>query len=706
MFKLHDNETTESFLKKCKTTHDKKLQRLGIYNELSPCDPNRVIHNLSSKPIPDRIRTLLAFGLDFRLPVWKLNFFQFHLSFEKLLNSLSSLPLPENACFDELKCRIVSLCHKYFHSFNASKVFSPIFSHSDVTLLRRFSSDKSIVVTRPDKGRGVVILDRDSYNEKMESVVSDKSKFSLVTDPILKTMRQVEDKINRLLTKLKSLGMISGEVYKRIYASGSTPGILYGLPKIHKTLAPLRPIFSACGTPAYNLAKFLVPVLAPLTRNEFTVSNSYEFAEEIAKLNVNDDVFMASFDVENLFTNIPLYETIDICIRLLFSTASDVMGITSKYFKSLLEIAVTNSYFIFNQKFYRQKEGVGMGLPLGPSFANIFMCYHEKQWLASCPPDFAPIYFRRYVDDCFVLFKDRSHADSFLSFLNSQHRNIKFTMERECNDKLPFLDVLVRREGGRLHTSVYRKPSFSGLGTSFFSFVSRSLKFSSISSALFRAYRLSSTYSSLHFELEFIKRFFQGNGFPLRVINTFIRKFLDSRYTRIPKTFDVPKLQRYFVIPYFGVESEKLKRELLDILTSFYPYLNPRIIMINTFSIGSFFKYKDRLPKVCQSSVVYQFCCASCGASYIGSTLRNLHSRIQQHLGKSVRTGKFLFSPDPSPIRDHSLACDTLVTAENFSILGRTNFALDLRILESLHIFSKKPSLNNMISSFPLQTVR
>ena len=186
----------------------------------------------------------------------------------------------------------------------------------------------------------------------------------------------------------------------------------------------------------------------------------------------------------------------------------------------------------------------------------------------------------------------------------------------------------------------------------------------------------------------------------------FIRKFLDLQYIKTPRTFDVPRLQKYFVIPYFGSESDKLKRELNDLLAKFYPYLNPRIILVNTFSIGSFFRFKDRLPKACQSTVVYQFCCASCGASYVGSTLRNLHSRFQQHLGKSVRTGIFLVKPDPSPIRDHSHSCDTLVTIDNFTVLDKTNSVLDLRILESLHIFSKKPSLNNMLSSFPLQTVR
>ena len=140
---------------------------------------------------------------------------------------------------------------------------------------------------------------------------------------------------------------------------------------------------------------------------------------------------------------------------------------------------------------------------------------------------------------------------------------------------------------------------------------------------------------------------------------------------------------------------------ITESLTTFFLYLTPKIILINNFSVV-FFRFKDRLPKVYQSAVVYRFSCASCGASYVGSTIRNLDSRIKQHLAKSVRTGKFLVKPDPSPIREHSMACDTLVTNACFTILDRASSSFDLRILELLHIIHHNPSLNNMLLSFPL----
>ena len=92
----------------------------------------------------------------------------------------------------------------------------------------------------------------------------------------------------------------------------------------------------------------------------------------------------------------------------------------------------------------------------------------------------------------------------FLRFLNSKHKNIKFTMENESNGQLPCLDVLVRKEGGKLHTSVYRKPSFSGLGTSFFSFISKPLKFSAISPAIFEHITLVQPQTSIYMDCALI----------------------------------------------------------------------------------------------------------------------------------------------------------------------------------------------------------
>ena len=80
-----------------------------------------------------------------------------------------------------------------------------------------------------------------------------------------------------------------------------------------------RPILAAYNQASYGIAKFLVPILTPLTTNEYTIQNSAEFTSKLSEIQNADNLYMASFDIENLFTNIPLAETINICIQRLYS---------------------------------------------------------------------------------------------------------------------------------------------------------------------------------------------------------------------------------------------------------------------------------------------------------------------------------------------------------------------------------------------------
>ena len=103
---------------------------------------------------------------------------------------------------------------------------------------------------------------------------------------------------------------------------------------------------------------------------------------------------------------------------------------------------------------------------------RIFLCVFMKvTYLKHCPPAFKPVFYRRYIDDTFLLFRDKSHVELFHKYLNEQHPNIKFTYEVERSKKLSFLDITITRES-TFKTSVYRKPTFTGLGSSFFQLLS------------------------------------------------------------------------------------------------------------------------------------------------------------------------------------------------------------------------------------------
>ena len=111
------------------------------------------------------------------------------------------------------------------------------------------------------------------------------------------------------------------------------------------------------------------------------------------------------------------------CVELhvKINPASHIHGFTVDQFTRLLNLSVKNCHFLFDGVLYKQVDGVAMGSPLGPLFANIFLSFHEKSWLADCPSNFKPLFYRRYVDDCFLIFQSRDHVFPFLSYLNSKH---------------------------------------------------------------------------------------------------------------------------------------------------------------------------------------------------------------------------------------------------------------------------------------------
>ena len=106
-------------------------------------------------------------------------------------------------------------------------------------------------------------------------------------------------------------------------------------------------------------------------------------------------------------------------------------------------------------------------------------------WLNKCPDEFRPVYFRRYVDDILALFFPPDRIEKFKNYLNSKHRNIRFTCENEHNNSMAFLDFLIIKTRNGFKRSVYHKPTFSGVYSNFNSFISKDYKLGLIFSLLF-----------------------------------------------------------------------------------------------------------------------------------------------------------------------------------------------------------------------------
>ena len=191
----------------------------------------------------------------------------------------------------------------------------------------------------------------------MRNILSDSSKFSevFVTNEKHLNFFGVETNI---LKQLNDSHVISDTEYKKLKPGGSRFGILYGLCKIHKSLInncpPFRPILSAVKTPSYNIAKYLVPILEPITTNKFTIKNSFEFAKDV--IEQDSGLYMASLDVESLFTNIPLEETINISCDSLFSNEIKINNFSRNDFEKLFRMALQNNFNFDGKSINKLKE--------------------------------------------------------------------------------------------------------------------------------------------------------------------------------------------------------------------------------------------------------------------------------------------------------------------------------------------------------------
>ena len=301
-----------------------------------------------------------------------------------------------------------------------------------------------------------------------------------------------------------------------------------------------------------------------------------------------------------------------------------VEGLSKIELKELSSLATKASYLIFNGQLYKQADEVAMGSPLGPTLSNAFLVHFIGllNWLQNYPSDFKPHYYRRYVDDIFVLFTSSKHLEAFRNFLNGQHANMSFTIEHEKQNRMSFLDIAIIREDKTYTTSVYRNPTLSGVYTHFDSFLPSTYKFGTVYTLAYRCFRIFSSWTKLHNELVCLKESFLKNGNPEDFINKYFKKFMDNIHVVKETTLTVEKKPLVLVLPYLDSTSLQTRTKLKKSLRNILHCCKLQIVFKNKTRLGNNFHFKDQIPKDLTSGVVYKFQCGLCNESqtYFGKS--------------------------------------------------------------------------------------
>ena len=239
-----------------------------------------------------------------------------------------------------------------------------------------------------------------------------------------------------------------------MYPESNEPAKMYGTEKTHKfdrtdniEISKLKfcPIIDRTGTYTYKAAKVISQYLKSLCKSEYTIKDTHSFAKLIKELPpLKEDEEDVSYDIESLFTNIPINDTIDYILDQIY-VQHKLKPISRKLiFKRLLIKLSTEVTFTCNSKFCKQADGFTMGGPLSVTFSDIYMTKMERDVLHP----FNPIFYRRYVDDIYNRRKI-DKKDDLYEALNKYHKTIKLTVEKSPSK---FLDTKLLINNGIYET--------------------------------------------------------------------------------------------------------------------------------------------------------------------------------------------------------------------------------------------------------------
>ena len=341
------------------------LESLG---QIPRVDKNKWVINLSSRPLSDAEASLLEKVLNFAITPTNIPATEIVAKVESAIRTLDS----EQA----------DTVRRSFNILQQAEPPKPNIAKEMQEALKNLKQDDSIMIPPVDKGRASVVLNTDTYHEKMKTLIE--------TGPYQLLNKVPTDQLSRKLTEkllsLKRSGHLSETVYNKIKPRHKQPPRIYGQPKTHKPEIPLRPIVSWVNTFAYDLSAHLADILSPWTgKSDYTVTNSSHVMSTISHERIQENEIMVSFDVESLFTNVPIKGAVKAALCKLENDPSlaDCTNLTPTQIADLLNFVLRSTYFQYNGSIYEQKDGAAIGSPVSAVIANLYMEEFEERAIAT-----------------------------------------------------------------------------------------------------------------------------------------------------------------------------------------------------------------------------------------------------------------------------------------------------------------------------------
>ena len=306
--------------------------------------------------------------------------------------------------------------------------------------------------------------------------------------------------------------------------------------------------------------------------------------------------------------------------------------------------------------------GCPMGSPVSMVLANLVMESVESRILSN--PSFDVLYWRRFVDDTWVVLPE-PNVNNFLSFINGIEPSINFTVERENDCSLSFLDIFIKRSCDfSFHVSLYHKPYNSNQVLSFSSYNPLCHKRAVVKCLTKRANVICSDVNSRPEQLETAHDILKLNGYPSNFV-------YHNSYHDVIRSDRL--INKKICIPYVDKVSESLCKLLsrYDIGVYHQPICK----------VKDFFRLpKDEVDVHLKTGVVYSIPCGDCDKTYIGQTGNSFSTRLNQH-----KSALRLLHPEKSALAEHAITKDHQINWDMANIICQEKNYKKRLFLEAWH---------------------
>lgn len=595
---------------KLKALEEKQTTELGIKPK------KEWFYNRTKTNFPDNVKWLLSLGQKHALPTTNKNFPTFNIIADAEQRIQTTKNKEEQ---EEMRANFTHVVENHLQRNMVNERDKFTIRTADETQ-RFLRQNKDILILEADKGNCTVAMEKQDYMKKMDLILNDIMSYRRINkDPT----SSLQKKNNTIVNEMHERSIIDERTKRELHTETATAPRMYGVPKIHKPDVPLRPICSNINSPTYKLSKYLTTILKKLTKNSiYNVKDSIEFKAKLRTINIKETERMISLDVVSLFPSIP----VDLAIKTIMDKWTEITkwtDLSKELFHKILTLCIKDSrYCIHNNKIYSQIKGLPMGSPASPIVADIVMEHLIQQCLEDL--QLKPKLLTKYVDDLFTIVEERT-IEPLLHKLNNYNTHIKFTIEKEINGQLPYLDCIINRNNGNISVDWYQKPTQSGRIINFHSKHHRRIVNNTAKNFIDRVLKISD--HEFHAKnLDKIILTLKKNDFPNRLIKKFIHDRLQPKENIITQNTNTTYQSMTYVPGLFErLENTKFTNDQIK--------LAPKS---NNTTKKFFSNTKQKTETTDQHNVVYKITCSGdgsnkCNKKYVGTTKNKLKTRLAQH---------------------------------------------------------------------------